>query len=388
LQDLGFGKDFLKVQERIQASGRRTAARLLLALLLASLPLAADTVVEEIVARINSEIVSRSELQRAREQLRGELQQQSGSGVEQQFAEREKDILRDLIDQQLLIQRGKDLGLTADVELVKRLDEIRKQLKLETLEDLEGAAREQGVSYEDFKENVRGNIITQQVISREVGGRIQITQEEARAYYEEHKAEFERPEQVRLSEILISTQAPNPGGREGDPPPPPDPLKVAEAEETARALLAQIRGGASFEEVAQKSSDGPTAAQGGDLGFFKRGVLAPELENATFAMKAGEVSEVTRTRQGFIILKVSEHHAAGVPPQKEIEPQIMERIYYSKMQPALRVFLTRLREEAYIDIKEGYVDSGASPNQTKPIFTSAAEIEQEKKKKKRKFILF
>jgi peptidyl-prolyl cis-trans isomerase SurA len=163
---------------------------------------------------------------------------------------------------------------------------------------------------------------------------------------------------------------------------------VAEAEEKARALLAQIRGGASFEEVAQKSSDGPTAAQGGDLGFFKRGVLAPELENATFAMKAGEVSEVTRTRQGFIILKVSEHHAAGVPPQKEIEPQIMERIYYSKMQPALRVFLTRLREEAYIDIKEGYVDSGASPNQTKPIFTSAAEIEQEKKKKKRKFILF
>ncbi len=354
---------------------------------MATLPLAADTVVEEIVARINSEIVSRSEFQRAREQLRGELQQQHGATAEQQFVEREKDVLRDLIDQQLLIQRGKDMGLTADVELIKRLDEIRKQLKLETLEDLERAAQEQGVSYEDFKENVRGNIITQQVIGREVGGRIQITQEEARAYYEQHKSELERPEQVRLSEILVSTQSPSPGGDTSDPP-PPDSQRVAETEQKARDLLAQIRGGASFEEVAQKNSDGPTAAQGGDLGLFKRGVLAPELENNVFGMKAGDVSEVTRTRQGFIILKVTEHHAAGAPPQKEVEPQIMERIYYTKMQPALRAYLTRLREEAYIDIQEGYVDSGASPNQTKPILTSAAEIEQEKKKKKKRFILF
>ncbi len=356
-------------------------------LCVATLPLTADTVVEEIVARINSEIVSRSEFQRAREQLRGELQQQYGATAEQQFAEREKDVLRDLIDQQLLIQRGKDMGLTADVELIKRLDEIRKQLKLESMEDLERAAQEQGVSYEDFKENVRGNIVTQQVIGKEVGGRIQITQEEARAYYEQHKSEFERPEQVRLSEILVSTQDPNPGG-DSSSPPAPDSQRVTVAEQKARELLVQIRGGAAFEEVAQKNSDGPTAAQGGDLGLFKRGVLAAELENTIFAMKAGEVSEVTRTRQGFIILKVAEHHDAGAPPQKEIEPQIMERIYYTKMQPALRTFLTRLREEAYIDIQEGYVDSGASPNQTKPILTSAAEIEQEKKKKKKRFILF
>lgn len=359
----------------------------LLLLLLTAVPLAADTVVEEIVARINNQIVSRSEFQRAREQLRTEFQQQYGAAAEQQFAEREKDVLRDLIDQALLIQRGKDRGLTADVELVKRLDEIRKQLKLETLEDLERAAAAQGVSYEDFKENVRGNIITQQVIGKEVGGRIQISQEEARAYYEQHKAEFEQPEQIRLSEILVSTQAPNPAAG-NDPPPPPDVQTLAAAEQKARDLLAQIRAGASFEEVAQKNSDGPTAAQGGDLGFFKRGVLAAELEKTTFGMKQGAVSEVTRTRQGFIILKVTEHHTPGTPPQKEIQPQIMERIYYSKMQPALRAYLTRLREEAYIDIKEGYVDTGASPNQTKPIITTAAEIEQEKKKKKKRFVLF
>jgi peptidyl-prolyl cis-trans isomerase SurA len=359
----------------------------LLPLLLTAVPLAADTVVEEIVARINNQIVSRSEFHRAREQLRAEFQQQYGAAAEQQFAEREKDVLRDLIDQSLLIQRGKDMGLTADVELVKRLDEIRKQLKLETLEDLERAAAAQGVSYEDFKENVRGNIITQQVIGKEVGGRIQISQEEARAYYEQHKAEFEQPEQIRLSEILVSTQAPNPAAG-SDPPPPPDAQTLAAAEQKARDLLAQIRAGASFEEVAQKNSDGPTAAQGGDLGFFKRGVLAAELEKTTFGMKQGTVSEVTRTRQGFIILKVAEHHTPGTPLQKEIEPQIMERIYYSKMQPALRAYLTRLREEAYIDIKEGYVDTGASPNQTKPIITTAAEIEQEKKKKKKRFVLF
>ncbi len=358
----------------------------LLILLLAAVPLAGDTVVEEIVARINSQIVTRSEFQRAREQLHGEVQQQYGATAEKEFAEREKDVLRDLIDQALLIQRGKDMGITADVELIKRLDDIRKQLKLETMEDLERAAAAQGVSYEDFKENVRGNIITQQVIGKEVGGRIQITQEEARAYYEAHQADFQRPEQVRLSEILISTQTTAPEG--GGDAAPADAQALAAAEQRARELLAQIRSGTSFEEVAQKNSNGPTAAQGGDLGYFKRGELAAELETTIFGMKAGDISDVTRTRQGFIILKMVEHHAAGTPPQKDIEPQIMERIYYSKMQPALRTFLTRLREEAYIDIKEGYVDSGASPNQTKPILTSAAEIEQEKKKKKKKFILF
>lgn len=356
----------------------------LLLFVASALVVVADTVVEEIVARINTDIVTRSELQRGRTQLQNEMKERYGAEANQQIAEREKDILRDLIDQQLLIQKGKDLGITADTELIKRLDDMRKQMKMETLEDLEKAAQEQGVSYEDFKQNLRNQIITQQVIGREVGSRLQITQKEAEQFYEQHKAELERPEQVRLSEILVST-APKqqPANNEAEnPPPAASEEEIAAADQKAGELLESIRKGASFDEVAKKSSDGPTAEQGGDLGLFKRGMLAKELEDKTFAMKAGDVSDVIRTRQGFIILKVTEHQQAGVPPYKEVESRVQEAIYLQKLQPALRTYLTKLREESYIDIKPGYVDSGASPNQTKPVITTASSEEPKKKKKK------
>ena len=135
--------------------------------------------------------------------------------------------------------------------------------------------------------------------------------------------------------------------------------------------------------MAKKSSEGPTAAQGGDLGYFKRGMLAKELEDLTFGMKPGDVSDVIRTRQGFVILKVSEHTAAGVPPLKDVEPQIQDAVYMRKLQPALRTYLTKLREDAFIDIKSGYTDSAASPNETKPIYTSVTKPEAKKKRHKK-----
>ena len=102
-------------------------------------------------------------------------------------------------------------------------------------------------------------------------------------------------------------------------------------------------------------------------------------------MKAGDVSEVTRTKQGYVILKVTEHRAAGIPPFKDVQNRVQDALYYQKLQPALRDFLTRMREEAYIDIKPGYLDSGASPNQTKPVETATAkEAEAKNLKAKRK----
>src|SRR5262249_31524836 len=141
----------------------------------------------------------------------------------------------------------------------------------------------------------------------------------------------------------------------------------------ANQLLQQIRSGQKFEDVAKKSSEGSTAGQGGDLGYFKRGALAKELEDKTFALKPGDVSDVIRTKQGFVILKVTEHHAAGVPPLNEVEGQIQEQIYFQKLQPALRAYFTKLREQAYVDVKPGFIDSGASPNQTKPIVTPGTD---------------
>jgi peptidyl-prolyl cis-trans isomerase SurA len=358
----------------------------LLLFLATSAMFAADTVVEEIIARINDQIITRSELQRSREQLITEMRQQFGQQADARASEREKDMLRDLIDQQLLLEKGKDLGITGDTELVKRLDEMRKQMSLSSMEDLEKAAQQQGVSYEEFKNNLRNNIITQAVISREVGSHVQVSAEETKKFYEEHRSEFEVPEQVRLSEILVAIPAAKPDNPQED-----EQHRVAFAEAKAQELLALIRSGAQFENVARSNSSGPSAAQGGDLGFFKRGTLAKELEEKTFAMKPGEVSDVIRTKQGFVILKVTEHPQAGLPPMKDVEPRIQEAIYLQKLQPTLRTYLTKLREEAFIDIKPGYADTGASPNQTKPVITVAADEGGKntgKPKKKKKLLVF
>src|SRR5580658_3591132 len=163
------------------------------------------TVVEDVVVHVNDLIISRSDVERAEQSLVQENQQSGATPAE--AAERQKNLLRDMIDKQLLLSRGKELGMNADAEVIRRLDEIRKQNKLDTMEDLEKAARQQGVSFEDFKEGIRDNVINQQVVRDEVGRHLQLTQGQEQAYYEAHKQEFAQPEQIKLSEILIPTAA-------------------------------------------------------------------------------------------------------------------------------------------------------------------------------------
>ncbi len=375
---------------------------------------ASGQVVEEIVARVNGQIITSSEFQRSKDQLKDDVKQQDAANADKLFGDREKDILRDLIDLQLLLEKGKDLSITGDTDVIKRLDQMRKDMKLETMEELEKAATAQGISYEDFKQNMRNQIIREKVIGEEVGTHLSITTEEQQKFYDEHKSEMEQPESIRLSEILIAPEKPvekptaakptengaaDPNAAGGANPESADAANdaakqaaetasLAAAEAKANELLKQIRGGVSFEDVAKKNSAGPSAAQGGDLGVFKRGTLAKELEDRTFAMKSGEISDVIRTKQGYVILKVTDHQMAGIPAMKDVGPKIQDALYYQKLQPALRAYLTKLREEAYIDIKEGYADSGASPNQTKPIETAAAKESDAKnlKKKKKKFL--
>jgi peptidyl-prolyl cis-trans isomerase SurA len=350
--------------------------RLILIALLLPAGLSADTVVEEIIARVNNEIITRTQFQREQQQIREEAQKENAQQAGKVVADQQKDILRGLIDRQLLLDKGKELGITADTELIKRLDDMRKQMNLGSMDDLEKAAEAQGVSFEDFKQNMRTEIITQQVIQREVGGHINVTKEEEQKFYTEHKSQMERKEQVRLSEILVSTE------QAGD-----DPQKIDADKAKAEDLLKQIRAGANFEDIAKKNSNGATAAQGGDLGEpFERGKLAKQLEDLTFGMKKGDVSDVIRTKQGFVILKVTEHQQAGIPAFNDIENRVQEAVYMQKMQPALREYLKKLREEAAIWVHPGYADTGASPNQTQPVMTTAAKESGAKELKKKKKI--
>ncbi|HEY4009038.1 MAG TPA: peptidylprolyl isomerase, partial [Acidobacteriaceae bacterium] len=196
---------------------------------------------------------------------------------------------------------------------------------------------------------------------------LNLTHAQEEAYYKAHAKDFEVPEQVHLSEILIPT------------PENATDAQVAAAQQKADEVEAKLKGGEKFADTAKAYSGGPTAQAGGDLGDFKRGALGDVLEKATFSLPVGGYTEPIRTRQGFVILRVDSHQQAGVPPLQDVERQVQEAIYFDQLQPALRAYLTKAREDAYIDIKPGFVDTGGSRQQTKPQFTAYAAPAVKKK---------
>jgi peptidyl-prolyl cis-trans isomerase SurA len=344
-------------------------------------------VIEEIVARVNNEIITRSDLVRARESLRRELEDDCREAsqanpasctpekLQKGMEEREKDVLRDLVDNSLLVQRGKDLGLNVEPSVVKQLDAVRVQNNLPDMEALERAVSQAGVVWEEYKSNIRNRLLTQEVIRREVGPSIEkdISKEEMRKFYDEHKDEFYRPEQVVLSEIFVSTE----GKSEAE---------IPALEQKAKTLLDRVKKGEDFNELAKRYSDGSTAKQGGDLGVFRRGQVAKELEEQVFKMKRGDLTEVIRTRTGFLTLKVEQRYEEGLQPIEKVENEIMNQLYFQKMQPALRAYLTRLREESYVLIKPGFTDtvgvSSAPIRESQPVPEDAKGKKKAKKEKK------
>jgi peptidyl-prolyl cis-trans isomerase SurA len=329
------------------------------------------TTVEEIIARVNDQIITRSDYDRALKDMDQEAHEHGASM--QEISEGHKGLLRTLIDQQLWLSKGKELSITGDTELIKKLNEIRKQYNMESMEDLEKAAKDQGVSWEDFKANIRNGIITQLVMRQQVGEKVQITPGEVARYYEQHQQEYVRQESIHLSEILVSASAAN-----GDQP---DPAVLAAAKAKADDIEAKLHAGGDFSQLARTFSDGSTASEGGDLGDYKPGALAKVLEEATFPLKDGQFTAPIQTRQGYVILKVIKHTPGGVPPLADVEEQVEEAYYMSKMEPAIRAYLTTMREEAYVEVAPGYADTGASPRQIKPVYSAYVPPSGKKKKK-------
>jgi len=336
-------------------------------------------VVEEIIARVNNEIITSSELEKARASAEdGARHDCNGKCTPEQLQaaveESQKSALRDLIDQSLLEQRGKDLAISVETDVVKQLDQIRIENNLKDMDELEKAVSSQGLNWEDFKNNIRNKILTQQVISREVGSHITVGDDEALKLYNEHKNEFVRPEEVALRAIEVSTA----GKTEAE---------IPELKKKAESYLKRIDDGEDFSVLAKRFSDGKTAQQGGYLGVYKRGELAKELEDKVFAMKKNEMTGVIETKQGFLILQVLEHYTEGVQPYDKVENELKEHIYNERMEPALREYLKTLREQSYVVIKPGYQEMAGGGNSEIEEVSATPESTKAKKHHK-KYLLF
>ncbi len=333
----------------------------------ASLAVCADVaLVEEIIAKVNGDIVTRGEVDRGRRQLEAELHQQglTGTRLQEGLDQRSKDILRDRIDQLLLVQKGKELNINIDPEISKFVARLQAESKIADPEKFQQYVREQtGMPFEDYKNDLKNNMLTERVIRDEVGRRVNVKREDQQKFYEEHKSEFMREERVYLREILISTDGKDAAG-------------TAAAEKKAKDIAARAAKGEKFADLARDNSDAQTARQGGDIGGFEKGKLRGDIESQIWTQPRGFVTQPIKVSNGFLILRVEDHQKAGQASFEEVENEIMDKMFTPKMQPAIREYLTKLRENAFLEIKPGYIDSGAAPGKN-TAWTDPAQLRPE-----------
>jgi parvulin-like peptidyl-prolyl isomerase len=360
----------------------RVSLALFSALAMMSTAFAADIrIVEEIICKVNGDIITKGEMERQHQSLEAALRQEGLNGIRLQDAmrDRQKDILRDQIDQLLLVSKAKDLNITVDTDVTKRVMEIQQQSKIVDPDKFHEWVREQsGMTFEDFKQQLKNQLMTQRVIGQEIQRNIAIPEAEKKKYYEAHKGEFQREEEVYLRQIFVSTEGKTPD-------------QAAAAEKKAKQLVDRARKGEKFGELARDNSDDPeTAKNYGELPPYKRGQLRKEIDNIVFSQKKGYVTDPIRVPNGFIILRVEERYEKGQAPYDDVEEMITERLAAPQMQPKLRAYLTKLRQDAFLQIRDGYLDTGAAPGkdtswqdvaQLKPETTTKEEVAARRRKK-------
>jgi parvulin-like peptidyl-prolyl isomerase len=343
----------MTVIARYNRSMRSLYVALVLSLSVPFFVRAAEVVVmEEIVAKVNGEIITNTELRDDRKGVEDALKQQGAKGAEldETLAKVTPDILRNRIDTALLRQKGKDLNLKVDADVNKQIADYQRQFKLPDPDQFQKFVVEQtGKSYEDFRGQIQDNIIVDRVKGDEVFRRIQIPKEEIRAYYDEHKNEFQRKERVFLRELFISTDDKSPE-------------EITAADNKAKDLSARAKRGETFPAMVQNNSENElTKQRGGMLDPYTKGMLSPAIENEVWDKQPGYVTDAIKFPNGWEVFKVEDHQREGLASYEEVEMEIQNMLFQQRAPAAERAYLTKLRSDAFLQIKDGYADTGASP---------------------------
>ena len=338
----------------------------LIAILIFVLPSSAQRIVDEIIAVINSDVILKSELEREITIMETTLSENlQGADLLEAIENGRKHVLRDLIDRDLLRQKAEEYGVDPGLEVVRTMDQLRQDYDFETLEELEAAIAGQGDSIEDYRAMIGTSYMTQTVISQEVYSRIIITNEEAREYYEANLDQFDRPAGVRLQEIVIlrpdalEAGLDAPGLGLDAPETGLDASEPEEARTEAEEALERVRDGEEFASVAAEISAAQTAQFGGDLGFFETGELSELYEDAAAELRRNQTSEIIELPDAFVILRLMDRHDGGILVFELAFQEIENYLIGLQAEDAVRAYLNGLRREGFIEIQEGYTDSGA-----------------------------
>ena len=308
-----------------------------------------EQMVEEIIAKVNGKIITRADLDRDRELLIESVkrQQMPDDQAAKILKDTEPNLLRNKIDDFLLVQRAEQLDIKVDTEVTKYLSRIMLDYRIADQDKLAQLVREQtGMRFEDFRDNIKNDMLKQRVLGGEVGSQIHIAHADVEKYYNEHQSDFVREERVYLQEILIAA----------------DQIGDEEAKKKADDIVERARRGERFDELARANSDSQTKDDGGVLSPYKKGDMRPEFEALIWDQPKNYVTDPYKLSNGnYLILKVVAHHQAGVAAIEEVENEIMNRLMEPLFAPLQRQYLTELRRDAFLQIKDGWVDTGAAP---------------------------
>jgi len=305
--------------------------------------------VEEVVARVNAEVITRSQYLEAVQQTIDEIKQNTKDPqeAEKRIAEVRPKILDLMIDNILIVQKGADLNIEVDSKVNEQMVNLAKSNNM-TVTQFEEELRKSGVNPDEARARIKENMMRDAVMNQEVYGSIYraLSEREKREFYEAHKEKFMQPGELKLSELFISVE-----GR-----------SFSELDAKGKEIVTAARGGTAFADLVRKYGDPTRAsyANKGSLGSFKSADdLAQPLAAAVKPLKAGETTEPIRLKEGIIILHVDEQHEAAPKPFEDVAQDVSLAMVYERSQDAEKKFLAKLRSEAYIKINPDYAPTPA-----------------------------
>ncbi|NJD91280.1 MAG: peptidylprolyl isomerase [Geobacter sp.] len=288
------------------------------------------------VAAVGKTVITRGELERAFNVLAAQNRIQPGSTPEEQ-KKAQLAALDQLIYAELMYQEGLK-ATPADLEKQVDFKMAQNKGKFNSPADFESALKESGMTEKELAEISRKDIVISYYIDTKIAPTIKVSDDDIKKFYDENRDRLGEEPQIKASHILIGVDA------------AATPEVKAKAKEKAEAILAQLAAGKDFAEAAKTSSTCPSKEQGGDLGFFGKGQMVPEFEQAAFALKPGEMSGVVETQFGYHIIKVTDKKGGATPKLEELKEKIANFLKGQKTQKAVFDYVTNLKKEAKVEI--------------------------------------
>ncbi len=303
-------------------------------------------VLDRVAAVVNGDPVTLSELQeRAGFEWRRVQSMPPGQERDQSRVRVLRAALDQVVSERLLEAQAKELSIEAtDAQVDAAVDDIKRKNHLDD-EQLDRALDEQGLDRPSFRRQLKRDIEAFRILEMKVKTRIKVTDEDVRSWYQAHPKDFAGEERVRARHIFL----PVPGGA--------SPAEEAAVRAQGEVIRNRLLAGEDFATMARQVSKGPSAAEGGDLGFLKRGTIQPELEKVIFSLTENQISGLVRTKPGFHILKVEERKSAGPQPFDAVKDAIRDRLVGERVETQRGQYLAELRKDAVVDVRLPELDA-------------------------------